>query len=63
MESISYNTAVEMFEDALDCEGPVMVAGIAFNRSTILRECDPIAYNCYLNDYIDSLQDDFEVED
>lgn len=63
MESISYDTAVEMFEDALDCEGPVMVAGIAFNRSTILRECDPIAYNCYLNDYIDSLQDDFEVED
>jgi len=63
MESISYDTAVEMFEDALDCEGPVMVAGIAFNRSTILRECDPIAYNCYLNDYIDSLQDEFEVED
>lgn len=63
MESISYDTAVEMFEDALDCEGPIMVAGIAFNRSTILRECDPIAYNCYLNDYIDSLQDDFEVED
>ena len=63
MESISYDTAVEMFEDALDCEGPVMVAGIAFNRSTILRECDPIAYNCYLNDYIDSLMDDFEVID
>lgn len=63
MESISYDTAVEMFEDALDCEGPVMVAGIAFNRSTILRECDPIAYNCYLNDYIASLEEDFEVED
>ena len=61
MESISYETAVEMFEDALDCEGPVMVAGIAFNRSTILKECDPVAYNCYLNDYIDSLMDDFEV--
>ena len=63
MESISYATAVEMFEDALDCEGPVMVAGIEFCRSTILRECDPIAYNCYLNDYIDSLMDDFEVTD
>jgi hypothetical protein len=63
MESISYATAVEMFEDALDCEGTVEVAGIQFNRSTILKECDPIAYNCYLNDYIDSLMDDFEVED
>ena len=63
MESISYATAVEMFEDALDCEGTVEVAGIQFNRSTILKDCDPIAYICYLNDYIDSLMDDFEVED
>lgn len=63
MNSISYETAVEMFEDALDCEGPVMVAGLTFNRSTILKECDPVAYRCYLNDYIDSLMDDFEVTD
>ena len=63
MNSISYDTAVEMFEDALDCEGPVMVAGLTFNRSTILKECDPVAYRCYLSDYIASLEDEFEIED
>jgi len=64
MQVIDYATAVEMFEDALDCEGPVTVAGIEFNRSTILRECDPVAYRCYLSDYISSLEDDgWVIED
>ena len=64
MTTIDYATAVEMFEDALDCEGPVTVAGIEFNRSTILRECDPVAYRCYLSDYISSLEeDDCVIED
>jgi len=64
MTTIDYATAVEMFEDALDCEGPVTVAGIEFNRSTILRECDPVAYRCYLSDYISSLEeDDWVIED
>lgn len=63
MESISYDTAVEMFEDALNCDGPIMVAGLEFYPSTILKECDPVAYRCYLSDYIASLEDEFEVED
>ena len=64
MQVIDYATAVEMFEDALDCEGPVTVAGIEFNRSTILKECDPVAYRCYLSDYISSLEeDDWVIED
>lgn len=64
MNVIDYATAVEMFEDALDCEGTVTVAGIEFNKSTILRECDPVAYRCYLSDYISSLEDDgWEIED
>jgi hypothetical protein len=53
-----------MFEDALDCEGTVTVAGIEFNKSMILRECDPVAYRCYLSDYISSLEEDgWEIED
>jgi hypothetical protein len=64
MQVIDYATAVEMFEDALDCEGPVTVAGIEFSRSTILKECDPVAYRCYLSDYISSLEeDDWVIED
>lgn len=64
MQVIDYATAVEMFDDVLDCEGPVTVAGIEFNRSTILKECDPVAYRCYLSDYISSLEeDDWVIED
>jgi hypothetical protein len=64
MQVIDYATAVEMFEDALDCEGPVTVAGIEFSHSTILKECDPVAYRCYLSDYISSLEeDDWVIED
>jgi hypothetical protein len=64
MEVIDYATAAEMFDDLLDCEGTVEVAGIQFNKSTILKECDPVAYRCYLNDYVSSLEEDgWEIED
>jgi len=64
MTTIDYATAVDMFEDALNCEGPVTIAGIQFDPSTILKECDPVAYRCYLSDYIYSLEEDgWEIED
>ena len=56
--------AVEGFEESLDCAGTVTVAGIEFDPSQILKECDPIAYRCYLNDYnnylISELEDELE---
>ncbi len=58
MSVIDYTTAMDMFDDVLDCEGAIEVAGLKFNKSTILKECDPVAYRCYLNDYVCSLEDD-----
>ncbi len=44
--------AVEGFDESLDCTGEtITVAGIEFDPSRVLKECDPIAYNCYLTDY------------
>jgi hypothetical protein len=46
----------EQYKDAIDDEGPVIVAGMKFTASRILEEVDPIAYACGLNDYVDSLE-------
>lgn len=43
------------FDEALDEGGAVMVGGCEFLPSRILRELDPIAYRCGLNDYVDSI--------
>ena len=45
----------ECYIDAIDCEGAVMVAGMAFTASRILKELDPIAYSCGLSDYVDGI--------
>lgn len=39
----------------LDESGPVKIGRLEFYPSRILRECDPIAYRCGLNDYENSL--------
>jgi len=57
-EIISESEAIERYKDILNSEGPVIVAGISFDPSYILRECDPIAYDCGFNDFVDSLTDD-----
>ena len=55
---ITENQLKEMFQEMLDAEGEVSVAGMKFLPSIILMECDPIAYRTGLNDYADSLERD-----
>lgn len=43
------------YDDVLDEGGAVAVGGCEFFPSRILRELDPIAYRCGLNDYVDSI--------
>lgn len=52
---IDESDAVEAYESLLDEDGPVTVAGIQFYPSEILRELDPTAYRCGMNDYLDSM--------
>lgn len=43
---------IDQYEECLDeCNGEFM----GMDASYILKECDPIAYRCGLNDYVDSL--------
>lgn len=50
----------DAYDEWLDCDGAVDVAGLSFYPSTIIKECDPIAYNCGYSDYTDSLYDDIK---
>ena len=47
--------AYERFDDMLDESGPVVIAGIEFSPSAILKEMDPIAYDTNFNDYMDDI--------
>ena len=54
MENVS-EKEVEMFteeqyDEMLNEQGDVMVCGMTFDASRILKELDPIAYSCGFND-------------
>lgn len=40
----------DQYDELLDQDGPVRVAGLEFNPSQILKELDPTAYRCGFND-------------
>ena len=53
--------AYERFDDMLDESGPVVIAGLEFSPSAILKEMDQIAYDTGFNDYMDSM--DIDTDD
>lgn len=46
----------EQYCEALDEGGPVRIGSLEYTASYVLREVDPTAYRCGLNDYVDSLE-------
>lgn len=53
----------DQFDEMLDEAGSIAVAGCTFYPSQILKECDPVAYRCGLNDYADAIFDASETDD
>ncbi len=53
----------DQFDDLLDESGTVEAGGYSFYPSRILKELDPVAYSCSLNDYADSVFDVTENDD
>lgn len=45
-----------------DCNGDIIIAGITFSPSDILKEMDPIAYNQEFYNYCDFMDIDLEAE-
>jgi uncharacterized protein (DUF433 family) len=64
---MSYDFISEMVDESLDCGGDVVIRGIRFSRSQILKELDPIAYRELIVDFadaeIENLQDDLDCLD
>ena len=54
---------VEQFEEMLNEQGTVMIAGVEFDRADILKELDPIAYDEGLNNFADSMGYDLDEEE
>jgi hypothetical protein len=52
----------EMVDDLLDSDGPVIVAGLQFYASAILKEMDPTAYRLMCSDIADNLISDLQYE-
>jgi hypothetical protein len=53
----------EAFCEAMDQEGPVVIMGIEFDRSAILKEMDPIAYDTELANFFDAMGFDPDEDD
>jgi len=51
-------TAYDMYNEYLDLDGAILIDGITFYRSDILKEMDPIAYRVGFNDFCGSLDID-----
>jgi len=48
---------------AMDNQGDVVILGISFSRSQILKEMDPIAYDEELANFFDAMDFDPEAEE
>lgn len=53
----------EVFDDSLDSEGPVYIAGYEFNVSYALKKLDEIAYREGLNNFVDSCYSVSDLEE
>lgn len=47
---------INSYEEELDEQGDIVIGSLRYSPSYVLKEVDPIAYDCGLNDYIDSLE-------
>jgi len=67
MQNSKRDDILEMVDEMLDMDGPVMIGSLEFSKSEILKRLDPIAYReaCldYINSHIEDLQYDLERSD
>lgn len=61
---ITESEALEMYDEMLDdCNDTIIIGTLQYYPSTVLKEVDPIAYDCGFADYVDALtESDIFVE-
>lgn len=61
MKIISEGLAIRLFDEMLDETTPeIVICGITFYPSSILKDYDPIAYETYFSDWVS--EQEWEVE-
>ena len=67
MQNSKRDDILEMVDEMLDMDGPVMIGSLEFSKSEILKRLDPVAYREVCIELIDShisdLQYDLERSD
>ena len=53
---------IEMVDEMLDMDGPVMIGNLTFYRSDIVRRLDPVAYREMALDIVNSHIEDLEYD-
>ena len=61
---ITMEDLVNQYDDMInETTDTIKIGYIEFEPSRVLEELDPIAYRCGLNDYYDSICDEYICED
>ena len=60
---ISSEILNEMYDEMLDDQGVIKIGTLEYYPSYVLSKVDPIAYNCGISDYYDSIRDEYICED
>ena len=56
-EVISEHEASSRYDDMIDeIQGDVVILGMTYSASRVLKEVDPIAYNCGFSDFVSELE-------
>jgi len=53
---------IEMIDELLDMDGPVMIGNLTFYKSDIVRRLDPVAYREMALDIVNSHIEDLEYD-
>ena len=53
---------LEMVNEMIDCDGPVIIGNLTFYRSDIVRRLDPVAYREMVCNITDSMIEDLEYD-
>lgn len=61
-DGMNVDTVNDFVDELLDMDGEVIIGGVSFSRSYILKELDPIAYRQVALDVIDQHLEDLRYD-
>ena len=62
MQNSKRDDILEMVDEMLDMDGPVMIGSLEFSKSQILKRLDPVAYREVCINLIDSHLEDLQYD-